>query len=154
MELPGPNWDVSIYLYIHCIYFVSNEKKKIKRASCNTVAVQQPLTLGYMYSVYTSIKLGMFHRSFYNMKVNINFFSYILTVWKRFITVMYARKENLKINVLLPEPFPTLTICVVFHLDPWKLMRMRETWKELSVLRLVLLTHNITTAFSWSGCNQ
>ena len=55
-------------------------KKKIKRASCNTVAVQQPLTLGYMYSVYTSIKLGMFHRSFYNMKVNINFFSYILTV--------------------------------------------------------------------------
>ena len=43
------------------------------------------------------------------------------------MTVMYARKESLKINVLLPEPFLTLTICVMFHLDPWKFMRMRET---------------------------
>ena len=74
MELPGPNWDLNtLYISISYRYFVSNEKK-IKKAFCNTVAVQQPLTLGYMYSVYTSIKLGMFHSSFYDMKVNINFF--------------------------------------------------------------------------------
>ena len=60
MELPGPNWDVSIYLYT---YFVSNEKK-IKKAFCNTGAVQQSLALGNMYSVYTTIKLGMFHSIF------------------------------------------------------------------------------------------
>ena len=72
MELPGPNWDANT-LYIFISYFVSNGKKS-KKAFCNTVAVQQPLTLGYMYSVYTSIKLGMFHCSFYNTKVY-NFFS-------------------------------------------------------------------------------
>ena len=68
-----------IGISIHCIYLYHTGilypmKKKIKKAFCNTVAVQQPLTLGYMYSVYTSIKLGMFPSSFYNMKVNINFF--------------------------------------------------------------------------------
>ena len=66
--------EMSVYIYIYTVYILYPMKKKIKRASCNTVAVKQPLTLGYMYSVYTSIKLGMFHSSFYNMKVNINFF--------------------------------------------------------------------------------
>ena len=47
---------------------------------CSAGALNTGLHL-YMYSVYTSIKIGMFHNSFYNMKVNINyFFSYILTV--------------------------------------------------------------------------
>lgn len=123
-----------IGISIHCIYLYHTGilypiKKKIKKAFCNTVAVQQPLTLGYMYSVYTSIKLGMFHSSFYTMKVNINFFFiYFNSVKKIYHSyVCKKRKPENNINVLLPEPFLTLTICVMFHLDPWKLMRMRET---------------------------
>ena len=68
-----------IYLYhTHILYPMKNKNRE--DLICNTVAVQQPLTLGYMYSVYTSIKFGIFHSSFYNMEVNITFFfSYILT---------------------------------------------------------------------------
>ena len=61
--------EMSVYIYIYTVYILYPMKKNqegLLQYRCSAAALNTWL-----------IKLGMFHSSFYNMKVNINFFFHI-----------------------------------------------------------------------------
>lgn len=119
-------------------------KKKIQEGLLQYRCSAAALNTGLMYSVYTSIKLGIFHSSFYNMKVNIRlFFSYILIVQKKIYRSYVCKKrkpEKLMFCYLNPSLHSPYVWCSTWTPGSlWEWGRPVKNYQSCCKLRLVML---------------